>query len=135
MCQAKNYLTPQMDRINLQFNEEQGILNITSEGNISAAMIVELYETIINNKEYPRNLKLLIITPLSDFKLSPKHMQDIVSAAQKAYTLYDSLKEALVADGPYNTMIATLYSERSIMPNFQANVFSTKEAALKWLNE
>lgn len=124
-----------MDRIEINFDEKQSILRITSEGTISADMIVKLYEKILNNKKYPRNLKLLINTPVSNFQLKPKQMEDIVNAAKKAYKAYDSIKEALVVDGPYNTMIATLYSERNTLPNFEVKIFSSKTVALNWLNE
>lgn len=117
------------------FDDKLGILVLTVENELSPEFVIEYYHNLASNSVYPRDLKVLSFITATSYPVKPEDVSAMVGSLEEACTKYNSITEAFVAEDPYATVITTLFSKQARIQNYRSKVFSTKEAALKWLLE
>ena len=81
----------------------------------------------------PSDIKLLYNFTKSIFNFTPEQIQIISELADKAVGKYKSVKTACLVSKPIMTAYSYLLTGMDENPNRQRKVFSTEEAAFKWL--
>ena len=122
-----------MSRLLTTFDSSLGILVLTVENELTPGAVIDYYNELGENRDYPRDLKVICFVTAKDYLVKPEDLDEMVGVLDKTCVSYNTLAEAFVAEDPYSTVITTLFSEKAKMPNYRSKVFSTKEAALKWL--
>ncbi len=122
-----------MSRLITTFDNSLGILILTVENQLAPQFVIEYYNNLAKNKEYPRDLRVICFVTATSYQVNPQDIDAMVGSLEKASNNYERLTEAFVAEDPYSTVITTLFSEKAQIGNYRSKVFSTKEAALKWL--
>ncbi len=122
-----------MSRLITTFDTSLGILILTVENQLAPQFVIDYYNNLAKNKEYPRDLKVICFISTTNYQVRPQDIDEMVESLEKASGKYERLTEAFVAEDPYSTVITTLFSEKAQIENYRSKVFSTKEAALKWL--
>jgi hypothetical protein len=115
------------------FDVNLGILVLTVENELSTKSVIDYYCKLATNSDYPRDLKVLCFISATSYPVKPEDIYAMVGSLEKTCSKYNSLTEAFVANDPYATVITTLFSKKAKIHNYRSKVFSTKEAALKWL--
>jgi len=115
------------------FDNDLGILIVEPEDQLSPQFIIDYYRNLEKNDTYPENLKALCITKASGYPQMTRDVEEIVDALKDACKKYETLKEAFLVEDPFMTVITTLFSEKADIPNYRSRIFSTEEAAIKWL--
>jgi hypothetical protein len=122
-----------VSRLITTFDTSLGILILTVENQLAPQFVIDYYNNLAKNKEYPRDLKVICFISTTNYQVRPQDIDEMVESLEKASGKYERLTEAFVAEDPYSTVITTLFSEKAQIENYRSKVFSTKEAALKWL--
>jgi hypothetical protein len=122
-----------VSRLLTTFDDALGILVLTVENELSSISVIEYYHNLALNRDYPRDLKVLCFITATNYPVKPEDVIAMVGSLKEACSKYTRLTEAFVAEDPYATVITTLFSKKAKIPNYRSKVFSTKEAALKWL--
>jgi len=119
--------------IEVSFNQESGILNAHYKGDISLKQIRDYIIATKENKSFPRDLKILSDGTESVFKVLPNELGMIVEENNKSLEEYDSITDAIVLSGAKETALSMLYQEIAKNKKYKFKIFSTREAAIKWL--
>ena len=123
--------------IHSDFNKETGILETNFEGEISIKEMLDYIVSIRENKNLPTVLK--IYSNGTDAKFAEKvSRRDLVrfldenkiTLAQKKF-VYD----AYVVSSAFEMALGMLYRDLNKIDNYKFDIFSTKEAAINWLNK
>ena len=121
--------------ITSSFNDKSQILETIFSGDIYAEEILDYMLDLKENKSYPRQLKSLTNTTLSEFKFSFKDLNSFINAKKEALVNYETIIMAFIIDNSSAAAISTLYQQA--MANnekYKFKIFSSHEAALFWLN-
>jgi len=118
-----------------KFNTSTNILETTFKGNVTLIEIVNYIRATKNNIQYPRVLKILTDARNSLFNFSIEDLNIIMEENYKSLENYDFIIDAIVVDNPKNTVLSMLYLELVKTNKYKFEVFSTKSAALNWLNQ
>ncbi|MEX0982829.1 MAG: hypothetical protein WD577_06905 [Bacteroidales bacterium] len=122
-----------MSRLITTFDNSLGILILTVENQLAKQFVIDYYNGLAKNNEYPRDLRVICFVTTTNYQIRPEDIDEMVDSLKQASGNYERLTEAFVAEDPYSTVITTLFSEKAQIRNYRSKVFSTKEAALKWL--
>ena len=117
-----------------EFDHKTGILFTKFEDQITLLEIVEYIRATKNNKEYPRILKILTDATNSNMNLEFEDLEVIVSENYKSIEKYDCIIDAIVLENPKETALSFLYKELVKTGKYKFEVFSTQEAALRWIS-
>jgi hypothetical protein len=66
--------------------------------------------------------------------LTKNDLKVVVEANLKSLEQYNYIIDAIITDNPKETAFSMLYKELSATKKYKFNVFSTREAAIEWLN-
>ena len=122
--------------INYSYNSESKILEAKATGIKKVDDIILHYKHLSETNSYPKILKVLIDSRQAKMDVHPDELKKIFYPLVRAIKTYDSLYEAFLVKNPYETAIATLFEKEYLnFKNFKFNIFSTKEAAIDWLQE
>ncbi|MEI6821413.1 MAG: hypothetical protein WCL51_05730 [Bacteroidota bacterium] len=120
--------------ITKHFNTKTNVLEVSYTGTVSTKELLEYLHNLENDKVLPRNLK--IFTDSSNF-ISTRDTTDVkivAEAYRKVLMNYTFIISAFFTDNPRPTALTTMYKLQMIgLPNYQFDIFCTKEAALKFL--
>ncbi len=119
--------------IKAEFNPDTGILIATFEGVIRIKEIIDYMDATRQNLSYPRKLKILTDASDADYNFSPQDLHAVVEANNRSLEQYEYIIDAIIAANSKTTAITMLYQEFSRTQKYHFRVFSTREAALKWL--
>ena len=117
------------------FNQQTDILESKFEGDLKIKDVLAYIESIKNNKTYPRNLKIITDTTQAHFNLSISDIRIIAIENDKTLEEYNSITEAIIVNEPNSTALSMFYKGLERNKKFKFDLFSTKEAALKWINQ
>lgn len=120
--------------ITTEFDESQGILKSKFEGVVKTEEIVEYINASIHEDSLPKVLKILSDARNAEFDLMPKDLSSITEANKNALKRYDGIVDAFVLMNPYHTALSILYQQLSEDSKYSFAIFSTTDAAVKWLN-
>jgi hypothetical protein len=120
-----------------KFNSKIGILETKFEGKVSVKDMLDYIFSIRKNSNLPSILKIYSDATDAKFEenVSRKDLEKFleenrITLAQKAF-VYD----AFVISSTFETALGMLYRELNKIENYKFEVFSTKEAAIEWLNK
>jgi len=123
--------------INYKFNKNKKIVETTITGKTTINDFIRYIIALNNDKNLPETLK--IITDATDGRFSedvtPDDMFKIAEARKRFLSKkYDMMRDAFLLSSSFETALGQLYKEYSKADDFSFNIFATKKAALKWLN-
>ena len=121
--------------INIHFNSETNILEVTYLGKISIEQLLEYGSEIRNNKTYPRNLKVFTDATKADYTIEEKNIPGLLENLEKDVENYHTVKSAMLHSSPKETAISMILEFEEKIPNYTHRIFSTREAAMQWLLE
>lgn len=115
------------------FNPADGILYTRSTDVADLETMLKGLNFIASNKLLPRNLRILedgrgahVNFPVTDIPV-------LVSALEKILVEYTSIRHAVIHNDPTNTAFAIIIDRQIKNDKYILNVFSTFEAARKWV--
>jgi hypothetical protein len=127
------FTSPGVSKTNITFDNGLGILILEFENQLEPQLVIDYYNQLFNNTSYPRKLAVLCHVTSKSYSIKPGNLPEIIRSHSLACTKYEQLKEAFLAEDPYSTALTTLFSKKANCKNYRSAVFSTREAALKWL--
>ena len=116
------------------FNHQTAILESKFEGKISVNDLVECSLNIKANKSYPRFLKILIDSKKAIANFSSNELALLAEEHFKIVEKYDYVVTAIILETPKETAFAMLFQNLIKNNKSKFQLFATREAAIKWLN-
>ena len=116
-----------------EFNPQTGILDSKFVGDVTFKEIVDYIIATKKNKSYPGVLKILTDATKANMNFLPDDLGIIVEENNKSLEKYDYIIDAIVLSSPKETALSILYQEIAKNKKYKFKVFSTREAATKWL--
>jgi cellulose synthase/poly-beta-1,6-N-acetylglucosamine synthase-like glycosyltransferase len=120
--------------IDAKYNSDLEFLDSKFEGDIIKKEIVDYIDATRLNKTYPRKLKILTDSTNANMVFAKNDLKAVVEANLKSLEQYNYIIDAIITDNPKETAFSILYKELSATNKYRFNVFSTREAAIEWLN-
>ncbi|MDA3955027.1 MAG: hypothetical protein PF485_15390 [Bacteroidales bacterium] len=120
--------------IKVEFNNIDNYLYSSFEGEITKKNFIDYIDATRLNKSYPRKLKILTDSTRANMILSRADLELVIEANIQSLQHYDFIIDAIITSYPKETAYSMLYKRMSAMKNYRFEVFSTKEAAIKWLS-
>lgn len=118
-----------------EYNNELGILFTKFINVISLKEAVDYQQSLINNKKLPRILRIFTNTTESTFNFPIENLEIIVKGNIKMLEVYDYIFEAVIVNCPKKTSYAYIYQDLLNITKFEIEIFSTKKAAMNWLEK
>ncbi|MBI9052399.1 MAG: hypothetical protein JEY96_01190 [Bacteroidales bacterium] len=119
--------------IKVDFNIKNGYLDSIFIGDIRKEDLIEYIDATKINELYPRKLKILTDSKKANMLLSKSDLKDVVDANLKSLQQYDYIIDAIVTKNPKETAYSFMYKELSATKKYRFEVFSTRDAAVEWL--
>lgn len=118
-----------IDELKIIKHKITGVLDKTNLG--------DAWKKIVTLKEfYKDGYNILSDYRDSIFKFSLEETTILDNLIEEHKTLLDGKKGAVIVNVPIYTAISVMIKEKfNKVPNYQAKIFSTEEAAIKWLLE
>ena len=122
--------------ITKKFNSETGILESKFEGEITIKQVTDYILSLSEDKSLPKKLKIFSDATKGTFSesITPNDLKEIVEANYKSLAARECIYDAFIINSSIEMALGQLYMEFSKSDNYYFNLFSTKEAAVKWLN-
>jgi hypothetical protein len=120
--------------INLSYNSTKDRLDVNYTGVVTLEEIIDYIETVKNDKSLPRTLKILTIANNITMDFKTEDLAKIVYAVTESVKNYDFMIDAFIVDKSKETAFSLLFSNISTRDNYKFNVFSTEDAAQKWIS-
>ncbi len=123
--------------ITYNFNNETGMLETTFEGKITVVELIDYIESVRDDNTLPKKLKIFSDGSNGRFatKVNPKELKRFLDINKVTLKQKDFIYDAYVVSGSVEMALGMLYKNLIKIKNYKFNIFSTKEAALNWLNE
>jgi len=115
------------------FNESTSVLEAKFEGEVNILQIVEYIRETKDSDHYPRTLKILTDARNVIMNFRAEDLGVIVEANYKSLAKYDYIIDAFILDSPTETALSILFDELVKSNKYKFKIFSTIEAASKWL--
>ncbi len=116
-----------------KFNDQTGILETLFNGEVTLLEVVNYIIRTKENKKYPRTLKIFTDSSDAIFNFSIEDLNIIMEENLKSLKNYSCIIDAIIVDNPKNTVLTMLYAKLAETKKYKFKVFTTKEAALDWL--
>lgn len=120
---------------NYCLNNQLDIVEVNEENEINFSTIKEGYHKLTSSPNLPKQLHLLVDARANGLKINVNEIPEIVHIAGKVVKYFEVCKEAILLKQPKDTALATLLSIGLQQLNYQFKVFSTREAAIDWLQQ
>ncbi|KJD35291.1 hypothetical protein PW52_11540 [Tamlana sedimentorum] len=120
--------------ITSEFNEQTNILETELNGEVDAVDVLLYLNEFKSNKALPRKLKTLVTGNRVKFKFSVKDLKDFNDVKNQSLQQYTTVASAVVINNPIGAALSTIYGAIANNEKYKYKVFSTREAALLWLN-
>jgi len=115
-------------------NPTTGIFIADKTGILTLEGIMAHYVELQVNTSLPNTLKVLIDCRKARFDVDINKLASLESHVRESVKRFQYLREAILVDKPYETVVATLFLKiHASLPNYSFRVFSTQEAAQLWL--
>ena len=119
--------------IERNFNENSTFLEAKFEGEVNVIQIVEYIQETKESDLYPRTLKILTDARNANMNFKAEDLGVIVDENYKSLAKYDYIIDAFVLDSPTETALSILFDELVKSNKYKFKIFSTIQAASKWL--
>jgi hypothetical protein len=121
--------------ITCNFNYQTQILETKYYGDITLEQIVNYINETSGNRNFPRELKILTDASNAHMTFGPFDIDAIVEANNNSLKNYNSITDALIVTNPNETALTFFFQQLSTNDKYKINAFSTKEAAVHWLEQ
>ncbi|MFC2103915.1 STAS/SEC14 domain-containing protein [Bacteroidota bacterium] len=118
----------------ITYSLKTDIFLVIFEGKITFEEIVNYLKDFSDLEDLPNDLLLLYDLSNVELNFAPAEIKMISHVADLSTQKYSSIKTAFLVDKPKMTAYSTLFSNLADEIKTQRKIFSTKEAALEWLN-
>ena len=119
--------------IKIKYFKEQNFLYAHFFDRIGMEEIIDYYQNLINSDDYPDELYILQDENHAEFVESKKLINRATELVKDLADRYTIVRVAIWQTTPVKVAYGTVFIEDINIPNYQANLFYSKEAALKWL--
>ncbi len=121
--------------INCNFDSNEGILIVEFIGEITVEELNNYIISVRENKELPQTLKILSDASKGKFakRVGRKELLSFLEENRITSKQKETMYDAFVLSRALEMALGMLYRDFNQIENYRFNVFSTKEAALKWL--
>jgi len=120
--------------VSAKFNHRTAILESKFEGKLTVNELIECIIVIKENETYPRFLKKLIDSKKATVNFSSNELALLAEEHFKIVEKYDYIVTAIILDTPKETAFAMLFQNLIKNNKSKFQLFSTREAAIDWLN-
>jgi hypothetical protein len=117
-----------------KFNTETGLLESKWEGEVQLSEIIDYIVRTKENTNYPRHLKIITSAENAILSLNFQDLKQISEENKLSVERYSAIIDAFVVDKAVEAALTTMYEQVSEIRGYTFKVFSTKEAALEWLD-
>lgn len=119
--------------IHYDFDKRRQVLNCTMVGTITVDEVVVFIESIIKADYLLADLNMIIDMLDCEVLFQLNQLQKIADVNNRLLDRYLSVKHAIVLDKPLDTAMAYYYKQLSMQGNYMLELFTTIEAANKWM--
>lgn len=119
--------------IEYKFNQKIQVLEVSYKGEITLSDLITYGENIKNDKSLPRDIKILTDATSANYQISPTDVEEMLKLLKEQVKPYKSVKSAVFHNKPHETAISYLVDNGKSIPNYKHKAFSSREAALYWL--
>lgn len=120
--------------VSAKYNHRTAILESKFEGKLTVKELLECSITIKENQSYPRFLKKLVDFNKAVANFSSNELTLLAEEHFKIVEKYDYIVTAIILDTPKETAFAMLFQNLIKNNKSKFQLFSTREAAINWLN-
>lgn len=120
--------------IKYNFNKDIQVLEVTYEGDINTEDIINHVKYILENYKLPSRLNILTDSRNASYKFDPKRIKELLTLLDKNLKYHDLINDAFIHSKPIETAYSQLVEFENKHSNYSHKTFSTKQAALNWLN-
>lgn len=120
--------------VSAKFNHRTAILESKFEGELTVKELIECSIIVKENATYPRFLKKLIDSKNAYVNFSSNELSIVAEEHHKIVEKYDYIVTAIILDTPKETAYAMLFQNLVKNNKSKFQLFSTREAAISWLN-
>jgi len=119
--------------IEFSCREESGIVYVNFSGEVSLKEIEDYLDDFAKRREQTNELLILYDMRESYLEMKLDDVSTVLQMAEESTKLYEKVKSAYVVDNPQVAVFTTLFSAKADSGKTKRKVFSTKEAAVNWL--
>ena len=123
-----------MKMINFTFNSLKNRLDVIYKDIVTLEEIIDYIETVKNDKSLPRKLRIFTIAKNIEMDFKTEDLPKIAYAVNESIKCYDLMIDAFIVDKTKETAFSLLFSNLSNQDKYKFKVFSTEQAAEKWLS-
>ena len=117
----------------INYSFEDNIFNVKFIGTIEFDDIMQYLDEFSKIDTLPKDLLLLYEARNVNFKFEPEKVEIISIKAEDSTQNYKTVRTAFLVDEPMIAVYSTLFSKIPVQKKTQRNIFSTKQAAIRWL--
>lgn len=118
---------------NYNYNRILEILEIKFGGVLTVEDLIDNYEKIRIDNDLPKDLKIVLNLKDSNFKIQEGEIKLLFPALKALLEKHDKIAEAIIISQLVRERVAPLFDEYEEFENYRKKLFSTKDAAIKWL--
>ena len=120
--------------VRVSYDKELNVLNERFIGRFTIDDLVEHHLSLGTNNNLPRKLNVLMDYRKAKFVLNIDDLGKLVQVISQNLCKYDYVKAAILHSKPYEQVISMIFESMvKDITNFYMQIFTTKEAAIKWL--
>ena len=122
--------------ITYRFNKKTAMVESVIEGENTIEDFTNYLLSLSKEQNFPDILKVFSNGEKGRFAkhVNPEDMYKIANAIQELLKKHKKVYTAFIISTSLETAMAELYKDFSSSKNYKFKVFSTKEAAIQWLN-
>jgi hypothetical protein len=117
------------------FDKDENILHMKVSGDKEFSYYLNGIKRLYANPQLPKNLAILQDARELRIQLNHKNIHHVHERLNSVSSRFTKIRHALVIEDPMHTALAFLLKELLKDQHYAFNVFSTKEAAYKWLKD
>jgi hypothetical protein len=109
------------------------ILNVECSGEIALDDFKNAIAAFQSYNDLPSELKIHFDFSRSRLLIGPEHIDELIDLVNSVSGKYQSVKSALLVDGPHETAISMIYMNKSKNNQRKMKLFNNSKAATEWL--
>ena len=119
--------------IEFNFNKSEQILYVECSGEIEIDDMFKYVKKLGNDDTLPRKLLILEDAKKSYVQFTEKQLPELITKLEVILPKYKTIRHAVIHSEPLNTAYAIILDNKVEKENYRLKVFSTVQAARKWL--
>ncbi len=119
--------------ITYSFEKNKNLILVNAGEFIQLNDISSYYEHLNSYQNSLKDIAVLIDCRKTKFDIDIRRIGEIGNSIEKTCSFYETIREAMLIDKPFETAVAIIVEKRIIFPNYLFRTFSTVEAASNWL--